>query len=528
MGKTGERRGRLGKWFFLTLPLASPVFPVFPQASPRLGTISFPTSGGREAQAAFVEGVLLLHSFEYARAQKSFQRARELEPRFVMAYWGEAMTYTHPVWNEQDRGAALAALQRLGPSAAERRRLAPTARERQYLETVEVLYGEGSKPRRDTLYARAVEQLVRDFPDDPEAKAFYALALIGLNQGVRDTTTYLRAVPYADTVFRANPDHPGAAHYLIHALDDPFHARRGLPAARAYIGIAPGAAHAQHMTTHIFLALGMWDEVVSQNTIAMKLQAELPGHYTSWLVYGLLQQGRFREARELMAKLSHNLGSGGTHAQHAALGSMWGHFVLNSGMVDSIPPPAGHELSVAAQMGNWYVRGALGFHAHDQAALAAAETHLRRVIGLVRTEYGADDPTAQAGDVMRRQLGAMRLALNGTTAEAIAELRAAAALEDAIPMEFGPPVIMEPSHWLLGSLLLDSNGAEALAEFERADQRAPGRSLTLVSLIGAAIGLQDKVRATAALDRLERNWARADAGLREGLAKLRAEVAALP
>src|SRR6185503_16189553 len=122
--------------------------------------------------------------------------------------------YTHPVWNEQDLSSGRGALERLGATPEARRAKAPSLREQRYLEAVEALYGPGPKARRDTLYAAVMERLVRENPADPEAKAFYALALLGLNQGIRDTVTYLRAAPYADSVFRANPDHPGAVHYL--------------------------------------------------------------------------------------------------------------------------------------------------------------------------------------------------------------------------------------------------------------------------------------------------------------------------
>ena len=258
---------------------------------PRLGTIDFPTSGAPAAQAQFTRGVLLLHSFEYQDAAQAFRAAQRIDPAFALAYWGEALTYTHPVWNEQDGNAARAALLRLGPTPAARRAKALTPREQAYLDAVEILYGEGSKPARDTAYSLAMERLVARFPADREAKVFYALSLLGLNQGVRDTATYLRAAAIVQPVFQANPNHPRAAHVLIHAYDDPIHASLGLAAARAYSKIAPDAAHAQHMTTHIFLALGMWDEVVSQNEIAAgpDRAAWAPHHYTEWLGYGYLQ-----------------------------------------------------------------------------------------------------------------------------------------------------------------------------------------------------------------------------------------------
>src|SRR6059058_1452540 len=236
--------------------------------TPGLGTITFPTSGPPAAQSAFIRGVLLLHSFEYQDAARAFREAQRIDPRFALAYWAEAMTYTHPLWNEQDANAARAALQRLGPTPQARRAKAPTPRERAYLNAVEILYGDGPKARRDTAYSRAMERLVARFPADREAQVLYAASLLGLSQGVRNVPTYMRAAAIVGRVFRDNPDHPGAAHLLIHCYDDPIHAPLGLAAARAYSKIAPDAAHAQHMTTHIFLALGMWDEVVSQNELA--------------------------------------------------------------------------------------------------------------------------------------------------------------------------------------------------------------------------------------------------------------------
>src|SRR5947208_7290422 len=122
----------------------------------RLGTIEFPTSGAPAAQPQFVRGVLLLHSFEYRDAAQAFREAQRLDPGFALAYWGEALTYTHPIWNEQDVSAARVALQRLGPTPAARRAKAPTPREQAYLESVEVLYGDGSKAAPDTAQPAAI------------------------------------------------------------------------------------------------------------------------------------------------------------------------------------------------------------------------------------------------------------------------------------------------------------------------------------------------------------------------------------
>src|SRR5437879_4339399 len=186
---------------------------------PRLGTIDFPTSGAPAAQAQFVRGVLLLHSFEYQDAARAFRAAQSIDPGFALAYWGEALTYTHPVWNEQDGNAARAALLRLGPTPAARRAKALTPREKAYLDAVEILYGDGSKAARDTAYSLDMERVVTRFPADREAKVFYALSLLGLNQGVRDTATYRRAGAIVEPVFRANPNHPGAGRLLTPPYD---------------------------------------------------------------------------------------------------------------------------------------------------------------------------------------------------------------------------------------------------------------------------------------------------------------------
>ncbi|MBC7932970.1 MAG: hypothetical protein H7Z38_20595, partial [Rubrivivax sp.] len=185
----------------------------------RLGTIDFPTSGSASAQPHFIRGVLFLHSFEYDSAAHEFREAQRRDPAFAMAYWGEAMTYTHPVWDEQDTAAARKALARLAPTREARKAKALTPRERAYLDAVETLYGEGSKPRRDTLYSAAMERVTKAYPTDMEAHAFHALSLLGLNQGVRVVPAYVRDEEIAEEVFRRNGVLPGAELFIIKAYD---------------------------------------------------------------------------------------------------------------------------------------------------------------------------------------------------------------------------------------------------------------------------------------------------------------------
>lgn len=244
-----------------------------PQKIPGLGTATFPTTTqSRIAQTDFMHGLLLLHVFEYEDAAKWLQKAEQADPGFAMAYWGEAMTFNHPVWNELDARAGRAALEKFGPTPEAREGRIKDPRERAYMAAVEILYsGQGSKRERDAQYAEAMQKLSEDYPHDDEAQLFYALALLGRSEGVRDVPTYLKAAAIAKAVFMRNPDHPGAAHYWIHGMDDPQHAAGALVAAEALSKIAPDAAHAQHMCSHIFMALGMWNAVVKANLNAMRV-----------------------------------------------------------------------------------------------------------------------------------------------------------------------------------------------------------------------------------------------------------------
>jgi hypothetical protein len=194
-----------------------------------LGEISFPTTAAAdEAQQAFIRGMLLLHLFEYELAREEFVRAQQIEAGFAMAYWGEAMTFNHPIWDEQDQPAALAALAKLGATPEDRLALTPDPREQAFLQSLDALYGTGAKAERDRAYLMAMERMAAQFPQDHEVQLFYALALFGVQAGVRDTATYMFCTAIAQSVFSENPHHPGAAHYLIHGVDDPEHAVLGL------------------------------------------------------------------------------------------------------------------------------------------------------------------------------------------------------------------------------------------------------------------------------------------------------------
>lgn len=477
-----------------------------------LGTIDFPATGSAEARASFLRGVLLMHSFEYGAAAEAFRRAREADPGFAMAYWGEAMTHTHPVWNEQDADAAREALSRFAATPEERLAKAPTPRERAWLEAVEVLYGEGGKAARDTAYSLAMGRLTEAYPDDYEARAFHALSLLGLSQGEREVPTYMRAGAIALELLERNPDHPGAAHYVIHAFDDPTHAPLGLRAARAYSRIAPDAAHAQHMTSHIFLARGMWEDVVRANERAMavvnagRAEQGLPpsscGHYNIWLAYGYQQQGRLEDAAELVRGcLENSRDERLSEAQRAgsarSYATMRASYIADSDVAEGFPVQDGPGEELSGWPAAVYAFG---------GALAAARRGdldgLRSAAELVA--MARPDPSEYGGNyqpVLLATLVALALALEGDSEDALEAARRGAEAEAALPVDFGPPLAFKPPRELEGELLLElGRPAEALTAFELALARTPNRAATLRGYARAA-------KAAGLVARAE--WARA-------------------
>ena len=466
--------------------------PGMAQQSPRLGTLDFPTSGSGRAQREFVTGVLYLHSFEYESAAAAFRRAQAIDPAFAMAYWGEAMTDTHPVWNQQDTAAGRAALRRLGATPADRAARAGSARERQYLAAVEALYGNGTKPARDTAYALAMARLATANPHDAEAQAFYALALLGLSQGARDIPTYMRAGAIAESLFAALPNHPGAAHYVIHAFDDPTHAPLGLRAARAYSVIAPDAAHAQHMTSHIFLALGMWDETAHANEIATVATRDSLGpwprwscgHYGEWLQYAYPQQGRPAAAQQLLDECRQQAAAAANGRRRTSLAVMRAAQIVDGGDGAGATVHASDAVPGDSPTARAYFAFGTGYAAARCGDTTAARTALRAMS--TRTRIGSADADAYA-DICALELEALLRLQSPMPEESVMVLRRAVAIEDSLPVDFGPPIDIKPPRELLGEALVRlGQPGEAQAELQRQLARTPRRAATLAALASAA------------------------------------------
>lgn len=491
----------------LLFALSLSALPSFAQ----VGTVAFANSGKPDAQEPFLRGMALLHNFEYPTAATAFREAQVADPSFAMAYWGEAMTHTHPIWFQQNAAAARAVLERLGATPAERLAKAGTERERDYLRTLDVLYGEGEKNARDFLYADAMAALHARYPDDVDATAFYALAILGTAHEGRDFATYMRAASLLEEVFPTHMQHPGVLHYLIHSYDDPVHAPLGMRAARRYGAVAPEAGHALHMTSHIFIALGMWDDVIDANRRAIAVvnrqraargvAAGDCGHYPTWLHYALLQKGSDHDAATALdACRSSALTDSFVAASPAdtrrsrleEFATMRAHQIAIGSAVpaaDAVAIPNGVEAPLA-QFTLVYGDVLAAARRNDAAMLKTAAARLRSLQKAAvdaNDEGTAANPSARiAAEVMVQEADALQLVVSDTAKrdEALKILEAAAKAERSMPIEFGPPVVPKPAAELFADqLLIAGRGADAVVAYQSVLERTPGRKPAIEGLL---------------------------------------------
>jgi tetratricopeptide (TPR) repeat protein len=275
-------------------------------APEKLGSVAFETSCSPKVAADFNRGVALIHSFWHDEAHRSFDKVVAADPECAMAYWGQAMASFHlysstPSDNDLKDGRAA-----LARAATARKK---TPRETAYLRAVETLYDGFDPSRYDVFAARfsdAMADVARKYPRDIEATAFYSLALLASEKpGDTSLTNARKAVALLNPLLKQHPDHPGLAHYVIHACDNPQMAGQGVEAARTYAQIAPAAPHALHMPSHIFARRGLWEDDIRSN-LASKAAAEKPNiggenklHAMEFLEYAYLQTGEFDKARAI-------------------------------------------------------------------------------------------------------------------------------------------------------------------------------------------------------------------------------------
>ncbi len=483
-----------------------------------LGTIDFPTSTtSDEAQAHFIRGTMLLHSFEWEDAAEAYLEAQAVDPAFVMAYWGEALSHTggHHFSSEQDVSAARSVLSKLGANRSERLSKAATERERGYLEAVELLYGAGDGRERAIAYAERMEQLAAQFPDDREAATLYALSLMrSVRRGPESVRQDMQAGAIAQRIFRENPDHPGAAHYVIHAYDDPIHAPIGLYAALKYAEIAPAAVHALHMPSHMFVQLGMWDRLAASNEASFQASVDratrkgLPPtrysyHALYWLHYAYLQQGRLDKAQwcidQVAAVAARSDASRYIKGQHLTMKArqmiVTERWEATPGLEDLVAQTTRDPANVDTK-GTAAVLLAAGLGAVATGDLATAEGIEEALQALLARAASPDGRggAKHLGIVHKEIAGLIRVAKNDHEA-GLRLLEEAVEIADSMVAPSGPPGESledgpaKPAHELYGETLLRLDRPEAAAEaFEAGLLRMPRRPKLLLGAARAAAG----------------------------------------
>ncbi|MFZ0824165.1 MAG: hypothetical protein WAM87_10950 [Terriglobales bacterium] len=462
----------------------------------QLGTVHFPVSCTPEAQATFLKGVALLHSFWYEEAEKTFRDVEQQDPKCAMAHWGMAMSLWHQLWNHPNAATIKRASAEL--KAADKAK-APTERERDYIQALEAFFSNSKKADNDArarAYSAAMEKVYAKYPEDHEAAAFYALSLLGAEPD--DDTTFVnrkKAGAILEKLFALEPNHPGIAHYLIHTYDKPQLAQLGLPAARRYAQIAPVAPHALHMPSHIFARLGLWQDDIQSNlaSIAATRKAtemHMGGeghqfHAMDYLVYAYMQSGREADALKVIEEVK-------------AMPPM-------KDMYDMGYDPRTYALVAfparyALEMHHWAEAAALTPNA-DATSGDGSITYWARSIGAARSGNAAQARSdiehidaihktllakkkkgpAEAVEQDRKEAAAWLDHAEGRNEAAIAALRAIAEKQEASGDESDYEI---PAREMLADMLLEMKHAdEALAEYKTSLKSFPNR---FDSLYGAA------------------------------------------
>lgn len=474
-----------------------------------VGDVYMQNTGLDTAQQSFQHGLAQMHNFEYKFAAEDFLQAQKIDPDFALAYWGEAMTHNHPIWMRQDKEKGLKALNKYAPNPSARQTKAPTEFARDLLVAADILYGDDSKQNQDDMYLAHMAKLYAKYPDNVEVASFYALAIMGSAHEGREFGLYMQSAAITQRFMTKYPRHPGVNHYLIHATDDPVHAPLGLAAANAYGDIAPNAAHPQHMTTHILLALGDWDGVIRANVRAVEItNAERAvdgrgpsgcGHYPMWLMYGYLQNGQRDKAHDIMSLCYQNLqntnrvGNGGSYsyAWQRAL------YLVDTGEWDGDVAKMRADLDdhLGAKFEDQIMNGWVALNTGDMEGVNTSLDQARKSLAGRKAKWDADglpadDSSRIDAEVMLLQLQAQKLMELAQNDEGIAVLRQAVALEMDMPSGDGPPDPAKPSLELLGEALTQTeNYAEAVSILKTALSRTPNKARSLKALAAAEDGL---------------------------------------
>jgi hypothetical protein len=465
--------------------------PAFAQVDDKkLGTVHFETSCSPEAQKHFDRAMVYQHSFWYRASQMAFQDVLKADAECGIAYWGIGLSLLlnphvpTPAKNLADGAAAIAKAKSL---------VAKTQRERDYIDALGVMYADFDKVDHRTrvvAYAKAMEQLAQRYPDDDEAQIHYALSLsTSASPADKTYVNQLKGAAILEPIFKRQPHHPGVAHYLIHLYDYPPIAEKGLDAARRYAKIAPEAAHAQHMPSHIFTRLGYWSESITSNIEAARVakinnEGHDQLHPMDYVVYAYLQLGQDTKAKAVIDEMAKVTGFSETFIA--------GPYAL------AVSPAR-----YAIERGDWKAAAELQVRPTPLAHVEAI-THFARALGAARSgnPEAAKADIAKLGelrdklrdakdaywsgqvDIQAQVASAWVLFAEGKYEDALKATSAAADAEDKTEKHPVTPGVPKPARELYGVMLLERGMAkEALAAFEATLKKEPNR---LGAYVGAA------------------------------------------
>ena len=461
-----------------------------------IGSVHFETSCAKDVTASFNRAVALLHSFQYEQTRQAFTHIVKEDPKCAMAQWGIAMSHYHGLWDNGDYTAGREALRHAQQIAASNP--STTAREKGYIDALAEIYKEDGKDK--TAHAQAFEQkmgaLQAAYPDDSEAAIFHALSLaITAPKTDKTFANQRKCGEILEPILAKQPSHPGIAHYIIHCYDNPVLAEKGLNSARLYAKIAPASAHANHMPSHIFTRLGLWEESIASNLKSAELATKDEAssatgeardqrlHALDYLEYAYLQSGRVSQAKAVLDEmnslkpipgltLTGNYANAAIPARYAVERGDWEAAIALRPREDAVP---------WAQAITWM---AIGIGSARSGKLEPA-FQAEHTLASLRDSAAAQSPYwSNQIEVQRREVAAWIAEKNGKTSDAITAMRSASDLEESMDKHAVTPGAVIPAREMLAELLLLHHRAdESLIEYQAVLKIAPNR---FNALYGAA------------------------------------------
>jgi tetratricopeptide (TPR) repeat protein len=450
----------------------------------KLGTVSFTVSCAGSVQKPFERGVALLHSFAYDEANEQFQQIADQDPRCAIAYWGQAMTLYHQLWSRPS-----AADMQKGWELIQKAQTTPakTKRERSYIDALAVFYqpGDAKHEQRASAYAAAMKRVYESYPKDDEAAVFYALSLLSSGSDETQIENHTHAIAILNKLFAQHPDHPGVAHYLIHACDNPHFAQEGLAAARTYAGIAPSSPHALHMPSHIFARLGLWQDDIQSNLAAIAAAQKISPdfhhmmhhriHSMDFLEYAYLQIGDDASAKALVDEVATiqrtDVDPEFTSYLDAMLAEFPAHYALERRQWKDalqLQPPA--NVKPYNQAITYWAQAIAAGHLHDAAAARKAVDQYDALLEATRKSdkpYYADGMKTDTDEAH-----AWLAFAEGKNDEALNLLRGVADKQDKL----GKAEVALPAREMLADMLMEmGKPQEALTEYEKDLHTDPNR-----------------------------------------------------